>query len=507
MAEAEDSNDASPKMVWKPVDEGYVDSFWSRARQGIHCSLFCGGVKCKHEDWTVYQKKYNMHTAITGLNSSWVGDCVVASQRPSTSLFLKFQLVQQFKDSNITGVFNLQEKGEHASCGPDGIYPVSGYSYHGETDLMRHSIYYYEFPWPDMTAPDNDVVLRSVQCMDFHIRNHGKVLVHCHAGLGRTGLMIASYFVYSQRMSAADAIKLVRESRPGAVQTSKQQQFVHSFEKHLWSLFQAFRVGISDSPIELHGYIKRQRLFLHGEESRLYKYVPKHTHLILCRLISLTASGEGDARTCLELFSPAGFSPGYNSPGDALLGSLRLAANHGMFDPLDVTNIRVLSYLLFDWFRSMSEAVLDTSTADGIIEIIKSPPSATSKAQTAALTLPLLVKHTIGMLLSGIHILGRNVPDKVRRYAVKCATDAFLQAHDPTKVRHSSSELSLLYDLFYNWAAELGSVYFDDSQDPQDSIVTKIALASQIVLRSRTLFSTPRNPKAEEDFVAQDADD
>lgn len=143
---------------------------------------------------------------------------------------------------NVTGVLNLQEKGEHALCGPNGVYIKTGYSYDGSEDLMPHGISYYEFPWPDMTAPHQDIVLRSVQVMDYHVKNKGKVLVHCHAGLGRTGLLIACYLVYSQHLPSASAIAKVRRARKKAIQTKRQAHFVTDFEKHLWRLSQAFRV-------------------------------------------------------------------------------------------------------------------------------------------------------------------------------------------------------------------------------------------------------------------------
>lgn len=47
--------------------------------------------------------------------------------------------------------------------------------------------------------------------MDFIIKGGGKVLVHCHAGQGRTALVIGAYLIYSG--IAADhkeAIKLTR---------------------------------------------------------------------------------------------------------------------------------------------------------------------------------------------------------------------------------------------------------------------------------------------------------
>ena len=47
-------------------------------------------------------------------------------------------------------------------------------------------------------------------------------MVHCHAGLGRTGFVICSYLVHEYRMSAHEAIHYIRAKRPGSVQMTKQ---------------------------------------------------------------------------------------------------------------------------------------------------------------------------------------------------------------------------------------------------------------------------------------------
>jgi protein tyrosine phosphatase domain-containing protein 1 len=40
-----------------------------------------------------------------------------------------------------------------------------------------------------------------------------KILVHCHAGRGRTGIVIACFLVYRDKMTAQQAIDLFRSSR------------------------------------------------------------------------------------------------------------------------------------------------------------------------------------------------------------------------------------------------------------------------------------------------------
>ena len=50
--------------------------------------------------------------------------------------------------------------------------------------------------------------------MQFVISNGGKILVHCHAGQGRTATIIGAYLLYSGRVSnAKEAIAQTRINR------------------------------------------------------------------------------------------------------------------------------------------------------------------------------------------------------------------------------------------------------------------------------------------------------
>jgi protein tyrosine phosphatase domain-containing protein 1 len=73
-----------------------------------------------------------------------------------------------------------------------------------------------------------------MQVMDYVNRvQKRRIAVHCHAGLGRTGLAIACYFVYSRAYTAEGAVRMVRQHRQGALQTSQQVLFVSVFEQYL----------------------------------------------------------------------------------------------------------------------------------------------------------------------------------------------------------------------------------------------------------------------------------
>lgn len=85
-------------------------------------------------------------------------------------------------------------------------------------------------PVPDMEAPTPrqlDVVLDTVRRAN--AAGMG-VAVHCTAGKGRTGTVLAAYFV-AQGLSAKSAVDKVRGLRPGSVETAEQEQAVETFEK------------------------------------------------------------------------------------------------------------------------------------------------------------------------------------------------------------------------------------------------------------------------------------
>ncbi|CAI5513721.1 unnamed protein product [Closterium sp. Naga37s-1] len=89
---------------------------------------------------------------------------------------------------------------------------------------------YLHAPWKDMACPPFPTMLSIVQSISLAIGRRHKVAVHCHAGLGRTGLVIACYLVAANSLSAADAVAVVRAMRPGSLQTRKQEVYVAEFQ-------------------------------------------------------------------------------------------------------------------------------------------------------------------------------------------------------------------------------------------------------------------------------------
>ena len=83
----------------------------------------------------------------------------------------------------------------------------------------------------DMGIPEFSDLVNSVDFIHQRITNEEPVMVHCLAGLGRTGTILACYLIKYEDMTAGDAIEKVRQERHGSIQSFSHEEIIFRFEK------------------------------------------------------------------------------------------------------------------------------------------------------------------------------------------------------------------------------------------------------------------------------------
>ncbi|KAI4477172.1 hypothetical protein M0804_012993 [Polistes exclamans] len=292
--------------------------------QAIQCAIFCGGSRCKYENPKAWPP---VHMAIQNIFSHWVTDDVLAMARPSTSQIIEKNIIGQFQRWSIKTIINLQTSGEHASCG--GSLEKSGFTYdpnifmkNNILGLLEHfleifvllgfnvvfvfivnlAVYYYNFALKDYGEATMGKLLDMVKVVAFAVQE-GRVAIHCHAGLGRTGVLIACYLIYNLRVRANDAIRFVRMKRPCAIQTRGQIICVQEFEHFVLPQMIVYPLNstIGDKKAcSLQSYLKRQNNVLHGYEQRTFKHIPKIVFTICERILQLCDCQEDNSPCEIE---------------------------------------------------------------------------------------------------------------------------------------------------------------------------------------------------------------
>lgn len=96
-------------------------------------------------------------------------------------------------------------------------------------------ISWYGLPITDGAAPDERLLRQWPQLshkLVSDLLNGQRVLVHCKGGLGRAGTVAAMLLLQTGKTTtASDAICMVRQVRPGAIETHAQEEFLEHWEE------------------------------------------------------------------------------------------------------------------------------------------------------------------------------------------------------------------------------------------------------------------------------------
>lgn len=94
-------------------------------------------------------------------------------------------------------------------------------------------ISYLHVPTPDMTAPEPEGIDGAVDFIHKNAETGKPIAVHCAAGLGRAGTILACYLIKYGGYGAQEAIDEVRHKRPGSIQSVVQETAIQMYEKSL----------------------------------------------------------------------------------------------------------------------------------------------------------------------------------------------------------------------------------------------------------------------------------
>jgi atypical dual specificity phosphatase len=155
--------------------------------------------------------KRKLHGMITGKpdNFSWIIEKKLAGSAIPTSK----EEVDWLKEEGVKSIVTIREE------------PLD--------DDWIDDIEYLHIHSNDMGVPEFDDLISSVDFIHRQLENNKPVMVHCLAGLGRTGTILACYLIKYEKISADDAITKIRKERSGSIQSYSQEEIIFRFEKFI----------------------------------------------------------------------------------------------------------------------------------------------------------------------------------------------------------------------------------------------------------------------------------
>ncbi|GIX77501.1 protein tyrosine phosphatase domain-containing protein 1 [Caerostris extrusa] len=151
--------------------------------KNFHCSVFCPGKRCRYEGAAFWQKEdMPGHGRYCDDGASFHGNHRKVQNHQAVSR-IRHQIINQ-----------PPRKGEHSSC---------GFHWNAQDSLMIH-----RYSWKTKEGLWFSAKNRSAgygESMTFAL-SEGKVAIHSHTGLGRPGVLVSCYLIYTLRCKPTDAV-------------------------------------------------------------------------------------------------------------------------------------------------------------------------------------------------------------------------------------------------------------------------------------------------------------
>ena len=227
-----------------------------------------------------------------------------------------------------------------------------------------------------MNVPQIEKIVTLVQVMHYIIQEGGKILVHCHAGLGRTGVAIACYILYAKMCPTWEAIRQVRQTRRHSIQNAKQKKFIKVFALCMQDLKILFPVPYQNPPLTLNQYIIKQEKLLNLQEKKAIGMCPKLIYEIVERLNLFVQEG---------LAQPSAIGQaiinGLAAEEEEILKQMKIDLNKWKWKSFfDCKEVSILVHLLFNFLDLMVLPPIQFSHIDEIWKKFFDMESLTPKA-------------------------------------------------------------------------------------------------------------------------------
>lgn len=144
-------------------------------------------------------------------------DCYWPTDKPLIfrDLTIKLVDVKKYNKADLCKrIFEIRDRSSN------NIHIVNQYHYTG---------------WPDHSVPSSAAIDKLLDLMDrYYCSAHGPQVIHCSAGIGRTGVLLALHYcrimIHSGMYSTIfHVIESLRKQRVGMVNTFDQYKFIHNY--------------------------------------------------------------------------------------------------------------------------------------------------------------------------------------------------------------------------------------------------------------------------------------
>ncbi|TPX36254.1 hypothetical protein SmJEL517_g01462 [Synchytrium microbalum] len=153
------------------------------------------------------------------------------------SAFKIDDLVRYLKENKVTSLVRLNNK----------IYE--------RKIFVDAGVEHVELYFPDGTTPPDHILKRFLELCE---QRQGAIAIHCKAGLGRTGTLIAAYLMKHYRFTTSEVIGYLRVMRPGSV-VGPQQNFLQSLQPKLFKMTPSTRLPQSVSLLRTPNFYTMRR--------------------------------------------------------------------------------------------------------------------------------------------------------------------------------------------------------------------------------------------------------